>query len=970
MNSEFMARAERIFKKAITLPAGELPNFLKNECAGDSDLEAMVSRMVASDDQGMEDFLISQKPEKPTGVFSTPEVEGLWVDRFQIVRRIGQGGMGQVFLAQQQEPQREVALKILRPDLSDPSLSRRFKVEIQVLGRLNHPGIAQIHDAGTTSDGHSYFAMEYVPGKPLTDFSQRKNLDQKARLKLVAQICDAVHYAHEQGVVHRDLKPANILVVEMGDGSFQIKILDFGVARLYQELDKDASIYTLPGQLLGTLAYMSPEQAAGENQTIKPSSDVYQLGVILFEILAGKLPLKVDTETIPEALRRILEDEPPSLGTVNLAMRGDLEIIVSKAMAKEPHRRYAMAGELASDLRRYLDGLPIVARPTTAFYLLRKRILKKRQILLSLVFVAAISVLAGWVMFREGSAPRLSVPRLTMITPVVDLNSADFRPVISPDGTEVALIDNSGNMKIRNLDAKNEEVIIPAIEGQQRTYAMGWHPSGEWLLVSRMLLPDGASQLIRYDRATGLETLIFSGADLLLPVISPDGETAVLRLNNYRDLSVLDLESGKVVSLATTKDNEQFHTPVWGPNGQRIAFVLATHNMLYRLQCMDMSGDSSTLVEDRLLESSAWFSSLCWLPDGRLLYTLDRDLTGSDVDLWSLPMAEKGSESMGEPERIFASPGWMMRSLSYSETQDRLVFAHKKAQRTPAMFILGDDGTLTLGDLPTSGWPGRPKSFTPDGEYLVIRETRGNDDTDVYLQNTSTGAFSPLLCGPINDHALSLSVDGKHLFLFRGDRNLIHAELWAHSLTDSVTTSLNFTLPEEDYYQWISSPPRGPGCSYLFFQRGMELMMQEISVADGVSDIRLRLPIDPNTSPKNSILSVDMSPDATRIAYLVNEEEIFLYDLASAETLKIPVDLGSVQKLQWSADGKWIYFKGVGNEAANYWIGRVDPLTGQNEYLWGSDLIWPNEFFMSPDGRYLACQMVELGAALGMLEGL
>jgi len=203
MNSEFLARAEAIFNEASNLPPQQRAAFLEKECAGDAELLALVSRLLSRDSQGMDQFL--KPPENSDRLFTAPSVEDILVDRYQLVRRIGQGGMGQVFLANQLEPQRQVALKILRSDLSTPSLAHRFKLEIEILGRLNHSGIAQIFDAGTTDGGQSFFAMEYVPGLPLTDFVRHHDLSPLERLNLVIQVCDAVHYANEQGVLHRDL---------------------------------------------------------------------------------------------------------------------------------------------------------------------------------------------------------------------------------------------------------------------------------------------------------------------------------------------------------------------------------------------------------------------------------------------------------------------------------------------------------------------------------------------------------------------------------------------------------------------------------------------------------------------------------------------------------------------------------------------------------------------------------------------
>ena len=393
MNADLIARAEAIFLAAVKLPFSDRSKFLDQECSNNTELRSWVERLLSHDKNGMTGFLATPHYIADNEL-TQPHVDGTWVDRFLIVRKIGQGGMGQVYLAQQQEPKRNVALKILRSDLSSHSHASHFKQEIEVLGRLNHPGIAQIHDAGTTEEGNPYFAMEYVPGKPLTEFVKHKNLVSSEKLELVIQICHAVNYANERGIIHRDLKPPNILVVDHGQGNYQAKILDFGVAHLTRDLDQQRARKTMPGQLLGTLAYMSPEQASCKNQIIKPSSDVYQLGVILYEMLTGKLPLQVVGESFPEALRKIIEDDPPCLGADDDSLDGDLQFIVAKALAKEPERRYTAAVDLALDIQRFLSLKPIKARLTTLFYLMRKKFQRRRGSAIVLFAIVLISLAA------------------------------------------------------------------------------------------------------------------------------------------------------------------------------------------------------------------------------------------------------------------------------------------------------------------------------------------------------------------------------------------------------------------------------------------------------------------------------------------------------------------------------------------------------------------------------------------------
>jgi len=315
------------------------------------------------------------------------------IGRYRIIRTIGEGGMGTVFEAEQQQPRRTVALKVIRPGLATPRMLRRFELEAHVLGRLQHPGIAQVYEAGTAatpSGTQPYFAMEYIRGVNLTEHVRRNVPSPSDRLELVTRICDAVHHAHQKGVIHRDLKPSNILV----DLTGQPKILDFGVARA---TDSDMQVTTLQtdvGQIIGTLQYMSPEQVAGSPDDLDTRSDVYALGVIAYELLSGSAPYNLKDRMILEAARVISEEEPTRLSAVSRSFRGDVETIVAKALEKDKNRRYQSAAELAADIRRYLQDEPIVARPPSAIYQLQK-FAKRNKALAGGLSVAMAALLVG-----------------------------------------------------------------------------------------------------------------------------------------------------------------------------------------------------------------------------------------------------------------------------------------------------------------------------------------------------------------------------------------------------------------------------------------------------------------------------------------------------------------------------------------------------------------------------------------------
>ncbi len=376
-SSEHYRLVEDVFQRAADLPRERRAGFLAR-CCGDAALREQVEALLRGYEAAGDRF---DRPLYERGAAPSDAPDPVRIGRYDVVRCLGQGGMAVVYEATQEQPRRSVAIKVIRPGGFSAGSRRRFEVEAAALARLQHPGIAHIYEAGIAEVVYAagapvrqpFFAMELVRGESLSSYVHGEGLGTEERLELFAGICAAIEHAHQKGVIHRDLKPANILVTPGG----QPRVLDFGVARV-TECDLQTTIGGAGARLVGTLPYMSPEQIDGKFDQLDTRSDVYALGVILYELLTGRLPYEVSQHPIAAAARIIAETAPAPLSAVDRAYRGDLDVIAAKALEKDPARRYQSAGELGREVRRHLRGEAIEARRDSGWYVLRKQLGRHR----------------------------------------------------------------------------------------------------------------------------------------------------------------------------------------------------------------------------------------------------------------------------------------------------------------------------------------------------------------------------------------------------------------------------------------------------------------------------------------------------------------------------------------------------------------------------------------------------------------
>jgi serine/threonine protein kinase/tetratricopeptide (TPR) repeat protein len=426
---------EAIFAAALEKPSpAERRAYLADACTGDADLRARVEALLQAHDDP-DSFLEPRGPGPALTVDELPlhDGPGTVIGPYKLMEQIGEGGMGLVFIAEQQQPvRRKVALKVIKPGMDSRQVVARFEAERQALALMDHPNIAQVHDGGSTPTGRPYFVMELVKGVPITDYCDLNQVPIRQRLQLFLHVCQAVQHAHQKGIIHRDIKPSNVLIMSQ-DGTPVVKVIDFGVAKAIGQQLTDKTIYTQFTQLIGTPLYMSPEQAGQSSVDVDTRSDIYSLGVLLYELLTGTTPF--DKERLQEVgfdeLRRIIREEEPARPSTRIStlgqaattvctcrrsdpkrlsrlLRGEPDWIVMKALEKDRNRRYETASAFAADVERYLAEEPVLACPPSSWYRFRKfaRRNKARLAVVALIlsFLVILGTAATW--YQQDQAAR------------------------------------------------------------------------------------------------------------------------------------------------------------------------------------------------------------------------------------------------------------------------------------------------------------------------------------------------------------------------------------------------------------------------------------------------------------------------------------------------------------------------------------------------------------------------------------
>jgi eukaryotic-like serine/threonine-protein kinase len=774
--------AEQIFYKAIDITdQTQREAYLQAACQGDTTLRARVDALLQAHLRAG-DFL--QSPPGDPDLTSCQEIPlvdgpGSLIGRYELLEKIGEGGMGLVYLAQQKKPvKRRLALKIIKPGMDSKEVIARFEAERQTLALLDHPNIAHVFDAGTTDTGRPYFVMEYVKGMSITRYCDERKLDIEQRLRLFKEVCEAMQHAHQKGIIHRDIKPSNILISMHGDRAVP-KIIDFGIAKAATSALTDKTLFTFQGQLLGTPEYMSPEQVDLATQDIDTRSDIYSLGVVLYELLTGVLPFEKESLQkigLVELQRTLRELEPasPSIRLSNLGeearaiahkrmtqvvplarrLHRELEWIPLKAMRKDRCRRYKSASDMADDIQNYLNGSPLLAGPETAIYRAQKFVHKHAGSVTTAVLVS-VAVIIG-LMASIAMASRADQARQEEVTARKQVEQALAR---AEKAERIA-------QEQRELAEERAEAYRRAIYGNTLALAKEAIDDDSFIRAQTLLKscdPDLRGWEWEHLKHMSPDPCIRTHRphwdDVYSIAMSPDGKHWASAGGEGR-ICISDTASGDVVMTLTVRCR-----PVriaYSPDGRHIAAGCADGS----LRIWDaVSGAQLKMIY--AYKGGTWPQSVVFSPDSM------RIVIGNWVDLkiWDV---NSGAELLTIPGHEDAYP------------EGRMTFSPDGK-----LIVSGCSQTIRAWDSTTGAvmWtlPGHSSSvgcvnYSPDGSRLVS----GSKDGIIKIWDAVTGAETRMLTGHTNQISeLVFSPDGKCIASGSWDRTV---KIWDAASGDELNT--------------------------------------------------------------------------------------------------------------------------------------------------------------------------------------
>jgi WD40 repeat protein/serine/threonine protein kinase/TPR repeat protein len=927
-------RVKELLDQVIALAPEQRSRFLDEACASDSALRAELESLLSYGEELNSDFLRSPLTGELDQNVRRIEAAGsltsgqVFEQRFQLIRKLGEGGMGQVWLAEQLSPMRRpVALKLIKAGMYDEAVAQRFQSERQSLAIMDHPAIAKVFDAGTTPQGQPYLVMEYVPGLPITDYCDQHKLPIKNRLELFIQACEGVQHAHQKAVIHRDLKPANILVVDV-DGKAVPRIIDFGLARASTPKLVDQTLLTRFGQLMGTPGYMSPEQLDPNVRDIDTRTDVYSLGVILYVLLTGLQPFETKRRQKPaldELLRQLREEDPPTpsakvsahreTATASASARGteprqlarqlggDLDWVTMKALDRDRERRYATPLELGADLRRHLQDEPVVARPASAVYQIRKYIRRHRVAAAAVGTVTLLAIVASGAaviaVHKQHQAEREQLraefqqhqadyqamqalqaqSRLLTLTAAQRLRDAD---VTGAQGIILEVLRHPAFAKARTMAANS---VFQDIRAADALFAvLSGHDD---IVTSAAFSPDGTrivtasrDQTARiWSAQTGAQLGVLRGhSDVVQSAAySPDG-TRIVTASGDKTARIWDAQLG--VQLAVLSGHSaSIRSAAYSPDGTRI--ITASHDKTARIW------DARTGAQLAVLEGHLdRVESAAYSPDGRRIVTASADKTAR---IWD---ARTGARIA-----VLAGHGYSVWSAAFSPDGTRVLSASNDT--TARVWDVRTGRQLLL--LSGHGDAVRSAAYSFDGTRIVT----ASDDKTVRIWDAITGSQLSVLAADDRDFmSAAYSPDGTRIVTASDNKT---ARIW------NARTNAQLTV--------LGGHSDAVACA-TYSPDGERIVTASIDRTARIWDARNGAQLEV-LRHGDTVFTAGYSPDATRIVTASSDKTALIWDARTAGKLLVLSGHGDhVFSAAFSPDGARIV-TGSMDKTAQIWDART-----------------------------------------------
>ena len=940
MTPERWRQLKSAFDEALHLDPSRRPGYIDEVCASDPELRREIESMLAAHEEVREGFL--DTPAAGLDAFQNLSGADPWVGKrigsYQLSREIGSGGMGEVYLAKRVDAEfdQEVAVKLIRSGQDSAAVVRRFKAERQILASLDHPNIAKLLDGGRTPQGQPYFVMEYVAGVPITGYCDEEKLKIRERLELFIQVCEGVQYAHQNAIIHRDLKPANILVAEV-DGKPIPRIIDFGLAKATTPSLVESTQLTRYGHLMGTPDYMSPEQADSQVRIIDTRTDVYSLGVVLYVLLTGLMPFAAkrhDDLPLDEFLRRLREEEAPrASGKVSAdrdssaanalargveprelikLLRGDLDWITMKALDRDRDRRYGSPSDLAADLRRYLNHEPVVARPASAAYQIRKFVRRHRfaaGFIGMVIILSAVASGAALVAFRKQ-------------------HEAEFQATQALE-SQSRLLTQAAAQRLKDGDLSGAQGIILEVLTNPKFKAAR---------------TSAAISVYQDMRAADVQLEVLSGhTDILENAeFSPDG-TRIVTASMDRSARVWDARSG--VQIATLSGDRGFHSASYSPDGTRI--VTSSDDKTARIWDARTGAQITVLSGHGEEVDSAAYSS-----DGARIVTASTDQTAR---IWD---AHTGAQI-----RVLAGHGDIVYFAAFSPDCARVVTASN--DRTARIWDARSGVQLAV----LSGHTDRVNfaAYSPDGSRIVTASL----DKTARIWDARTGAQLAQLSGhgsgvysaaysPDGNRIVTASLDktagiwdartGAQLAVLSGHGGIVSSAFYSPDGNRIVTAASDRTARVWDARIGAQLAVLHGHNSYLYSAAysadGARIVTASVDKTARIWDAHTGTQIAVFSRHGNDVFSAAFSPDGTRVVSASADKTARIWDARTGAQLAVLSGHGdSVISAAFSPDGTRITTASF-DKTARIWDARsglqLAALSGHRDYLYAAAY--------SPDG--------------------